>query len=102
MKEFKAWILTLTIINIKNLLIYLLFINLLGFLIMYIDKRRAKKDRWRISEHTLFLFAWFGGGIGTILGMYKFRHKTLKKKFTIGMPVILILELAFLIYLIII
>ena len=102
MKEFKAWLLTLPIITIKNLLIYLLIINLLGFLIMYVDKKRAKKDRWRISEHTLFLFTWLGGGIGTILGMYKFRHKTLKKKFTIGMPIILILEIAFLIYMIII
>lgn len=102
MKEFKSWLLTLPIINSKNILIYILIINILGFLMMFIDKRRAKKDRWRISESTLFMFTWLGGGIGTILGMYKFRHKTKKKKFTIGMPTILILELIFLVYIIII
>lgn len=102
MKEFKMWLLTLPIITAKNIIIYLVLVNLLGFLIMYIDKRRAVKSRWRISEGTLFLFTWIGGGIGTILGMYKFRHKTQKKKFTIGMPVITLLELFFLLYIIII
>ena len=69
---------------------------------MYIDKRRAQRDKWRISEHTLFLFTWLGGGIGTICGMYKFRHKTKKLKFTIGMPLILALETIFIIYMAII
>ena len=102
MKEFKNWLLTLPIINFKNIFLYLLIINLLGFLIMYIDKRKAKKGKWRIPEKTLFMFTWLGGGIGTIAGMYKFRHKTMKKKFTIGMPVILGLETAFLLYMLII
>lgn len=102
MKGFKEWLLTLPIITFKNIFLYLLIINLLGFLVMFIDKKKAEKGRWRISEHTLFVFTWLGGGIGTIAGMYLFRHKTQKKKFTIGMPVILILEIIFLIYMIII
>ena len=102
MKEFKSWLLTLPIINFKNIFLYLLIINLLGFLIMYIDKRKAEKGKWRIPEKTLLMFTWLGGGIGTIAGMYKFRHKTMKKKFTIGMPVILGLETAFLLYMLII
>lgn len=102
MKGFKEWLLTLPIITFKNIFLYLLIINLLGFLVMFIDKKKAEKGRWRISEHTLFVFTWLGGGIGTIAGMYLFRHKTQKKKFTIGMPVILVLEIIFLIYMIII
>ena len=102
MKAFKQWLLTLPIITIKNIIIYLIIINLLGFLVMFIDKRKAKKEKWRISEKTLFILTWLGGGIGTISGMYKFRHKTKKKKFTIGMPIILIIEILFFIYMIII
>lgn len=102
MKGFKTWLLTLPIITFKNIFIYLLIINLLGFLAMFIDKKKAQKGRWRISEHALFMFDWLGGGIGTITGMYIFRHKTQKKKFTIGMPIILILEVIFLIYMIVI
>ena len=102
MKGFKEWLLTLPIITLKNVFLYLLIINLLGLLVMFIDKKKAQKGRWRISEHTLFVFTWLGGGIGTIAGMYLFRHKTQKKKFTIGMPVILILEIVFLIYMIVI
>ncbi len=102
MKGFKEWLLTIPIFTLKNFLIYLVIINLLGFLVMFIDKRKAEKGKWRIPEKTLFLFTWLGGGIGTIAGMYRFRHKTQKKKFTIGMPVILILETIFIIYMIII
>ncbi len=102
MKGFKEWLLTLPIITFKNIFLYLLIINLLGFLVMFIDKKKAEKGRWRISEHALFVFTWLGGGIGTIAGMYLFRHKTQKKKFTIGMPAILVLETVFLIYMIVI
>lgn len=69
---------------------------------MFIDKKRAQNGRWRIPESTLFMFTWLGGGIGTIYGMHKFRHKTKKKKFTIGMPVILAIETVFLLYMLII
>ena len=61
---------------------------------MGVDKWKAKHNSWRIPENTLFMFAILGGGIGTIIGMYTFRHKTKKLYFTIGMPVILILEIA--------
>ena len=85
--------------SIKNVIIYLVIINILGFLAMGIDKRKAKKMQWRIPEKTLFLLTVLGGGIGTIAGMYTFRHKTKKKYFTIGFPVILILEIISVLYL---
>ena len=84
--------------TVKNIIIYFIIINLLGFLIMYIDKQKAKKGAWRIPERTIFIITAFGGGIGTIAGMYTFRHKTQKLKFTIGLPFILILELIGFIY----
>ena len=87
-------------IGLKNIIIYLVIINILGFFAMGIDKWKAKRGNWRIPENTLFMFTILGGGIGTITGMYAFRHKTKKLKFTIGMPVILILEVLLVIYLI--
>lgn len=79
---------------------YFVLINLAGLMLMGIDKRKAQKGKWRIPEGTLFLIAILGGSIGCILGMYLFRHKTKHKKFVIGMPLILILEAALLIWLI--
>ena len=84
---------------IKYILIYLIIINLTGFIAMAIDKRRAKKGEWRIKEYTLLMITLLGGGIGTIAGMYTFRHKTKKLKFVIGFPMILILEVFLVIYL---
>ena len=81
------------IFNVRNIIIYLVIINIIGFYIMWSDKRRAKWGKWRVPENTLFLITALGGGIGTIAGMYTFRHKTKKWKFTIGLPVILILEI---------
>lgn len=78
----------------KYVLIYLLIVNALAFLLMLIDKQKAKKKKWRIPEATLMGFAAIGGSIGALLGMYTFRHKTLHKKFSIGIPVILFLQLA--------
>lgn len=78
----------------KYFLIYLVLINALAFLLMLIDKQKARKQKWRISEATLITVAAIGGSIGALLGMYTFRHKTLHKKFTIGIPAILILQLA--------
>ena len=66
---------------------------------MWLDKRKAKKGMWRISEKTLFIVTALGGGIGTILGMYLFRHKTQKIQFVIGLPFITILEIILFIYL---
>lgn len=81
------------ILSIKNILLYLLAINLFGFFIMWLDKRKAKKGSWRIPEKTLFIITALGGGIGTIIGMYTFRHKTQKLNFVIGFPFITILEI---------
>ena len=89
------------IFTIQNIIIYLLVINLIGFLIMGIDKKRAKMHQFRIPEKTFFLITLFGGGIGTIAGMYIFRHKTKKKYFTIGLPLIAIIEIISIIYFIV-
>ena len=89
------------IFSIQNILIYLIIINLIGFFVMLIDKRKAKKGAWRISEQALFYITLLGGGFGTILGMYVFRHKTKKLRFTIGFPVILICEIVLSVYFII-
>ena len=75
-------------------IIYLVVINIVTFLVMGLDKRGS----WRVQESALFTFVIFGGGIGGILGMIKFHHKTKKLKFQIGFPLITILEIAFLIY----
>jgi len=69
--------------------IYLLIINAVGFLLMLIDKWKARKNRWRIPEATLFLVAAVGGSIGSLIGMYTVRHKTKHIKFIVGMPLIL-------------
>ena len=82
----------------KNILIYLLVINLMAFCAMWWDKRRAQKGEWRISEAGLFTLVLLGGGIGGIAGMYTFRHKTKKLRFTIGFPTILITEIVLAIY----
>ena len=86
------------IITTQNIVIYLIIINIIGFFVMGIDKKRAKMMEWRIPEKTIFLITLFGGGIGTITGMYTFRHKTKKKYFTIGLPSILIVEIISVIY----
>jgi uncharacterized membrane protein YsdA (DUF1294 family) len=80
-------------IDFKYVVLYLIAINVIGFIAMGVDKRKAKRMEWRIPEKTLFLITLFGGGVGTIAGMYTFRHKTKKLKFTIGLPVILITEI---------
>ncbi len=81
------------------LAIYLIIMNLMGFASMGIDKYKAKHNRWRIPEKSLFLFALLGGSIGSIAGMYIFRHKTKHTYFIIGMPAILIIQLALSVYL---
>ena len=79
------------IFTVQNIVIYFIVINLFGFFIMWLDKRKAKKGAWRIPEKTLFIVTALGGGIGTIAGMYTFRHKTQKIQFVIGFPFITIL-----------
>lgn len=75
------------------ILLYLLIINALGFLLMLSDKLRAKKHRWRIPEATLLAVAASGGSLGSLLGMYAFRHKTRKPKFYIGIPAMLAVQI---------
>ena len=84
----------------KYLLIYLLIINALGFLLMLVDKWKAKHNRWRIPEATLMGVAALGGSVGSLIGMYTVRHKTRHIKFTLGIPVILVAQIALAIYLI--
>ena len=85
----------------KNIIIYLLIINLVSFLSMGIDKWKAKRGAWRIPEQTLISMVLLGGGIGGIIGMYMFRHKTKKPRFYIGFPMILISEIIIAVYIII-
>ena len=70
-------------------LLYLFLINAVAFVLMHADKRRARKNRWRIPERTLIGTAVLGGSIGALLGMRCFRHKTRHLKFTLGIPAIL-------------
>jgi len=74
-------------------LIYVLLINVIGFLVMYIDKNKAKKGNYRISEKSIFIIAFLLGAIGTYAGMYKFRHKTKHTSFTVGIPICIILNI---------
>jgi uncharacterized membrane protein YsdA (DUF1294 family) len=76
----------------------LLTFNLLTFIIYGIDKFKAKKSKWRIPESTLLLLAVFGGSIGAWLGLQVWRHKTQHKKFYIGIPMILTLQVIATIY----
>ena len=78
--------------------IYLLAVNALGLIIMHYDKYLAKNNMWRIPEKTLLGIAAIGGSVGCILGMYSARHKTKKPEFTIGLPVILAIQLLVLNY----
>ena len=73
---------------------YLAIMTIIGFAIMGADKKKAKDNAWRIRESTLFLISLIGGSIGTLVGMYVFRHKTKHWYFVVGMPLILILHIA--------
>lgn len=78
----------------KILICYLIVINIASFGLMAEDKRRARKHAWRISERTLFAAALLGGSLGAILGMYLWHHKTKHWYFVIGMPLILVAQIA--------
>ena len=74
-------------------LILVLVMSIVAFCAFGLDKYKAKTDRWRIRERTLFLLALMGGGIGAFLGMRVFRHKTKHTQFVIGIPLIMIVQL---------
>ena len=84
--------------DIKELTIYLVFINVLTFLLYGIDKWKARRGKWRIPEETLIWLAIVGGSIGALLGMYLFRHKTKHKKFTLGIPAIFLIPMGLFYY----
>ena len=88
----------LEVFDLRYIVLYFFIINLVGFLAMGIDKYNAQKDLWRIPEGTLITIALIGGSIGAIIGMKCFRHKTKKLKFSVGLPTILISEVALVIY----
>lgn len=72
---------------------YLFLINATGLVIMLVDKQKARKNQWRIPEHTLLCIAAIGGSIGTLIGMKLFRHKTKHASFTIGVPLMLAIQI---------
>ena len=80
--------------DMKTIILYLIAINVVTFLVYGLDKWKAKRDAWRISESTLLLLAAAGGSVGALLGMQIFRHKTKHVKFTVGVPVILLVQVA--------
>ena len=84
---------------ITFLIIYFVIINIVGFAIMGIDKRKAIKRAFRIPEATLFIVALIGGSVGSILGMQVFRHKTRHWYFVFGMPAILVIQIALIVLL---
>lgn len=77
----------------KIFLAYLLIINAVGFALMLADKHKARNNLWRIPEATLMTAAALGGSVGCLIGMYTVRHKTRHVKFTIGIPLILAVQL---------
>ena len=83
----------------KPLLVYLILINAVSFLLMLLDKWKARKMRWRIPEATLLGAALLGGSVGSLAGMYLVRHKTKHIKFTLGIPVILAVQVVILVLL---
>lgn len=81
----------------KIFIIYLIAVNIAGFVLMGVDKRRAVRHRWRIRESVLFIVAAIGGSVGVLLGMLIFRHKTKHLSFEIGVPAILVVQVVALI-----
>lgn len=85
---------------VSYIALYLGTVNLIGFALMGIDKRKARKRAWRIPESTLFVIALVGGSLGTTIGMHLFRHKTRHWYFLYGMPAILLLQIGIVVLLI--
>ena len=85
--------------KLEYLALYLIFINVVAVIICIIEKLKAKIDGWRVSEKTLFIVSAIGGALGMYITMQLIRHKTKHKRFMIGLPVIILVQCAFLIYL---
>ena len=84
---------------ITSLFIYLIIVNLFTFIIFGIDKLKAQRGAWRTPENTLLLLATIGGSCGAFLGMKVWRHKTQHKKFTILVPLLMVIHIAIILYL---
>lgn len=80
-------------------LVYLALVNVIAFAVYGADKRRAKKDKRRVPEKTLFLLAIIGGSVGALAGMYTFRHKTRHWYFVWGIPAILVIQIVLTVWL---
>lgn len=87
---------------VSSIILYLIIINAVGFLLMLADKRAAKKSAWRIPEARLMSIALSGGCFGIYAGMILFRHKTKHPKFSIGVPLIMVLYIMLFVFLLIV
>ena len=83
----------------EEIICYLLAVNIVTFILYGIDKYKAKKGKWRISEATLLTMAAIGGSIGAWAGMRLWHHKTMHKKFKYGIPIIIIMQVSLVVYL---
>lgn len=81
-----------------TVVVYFIMINITAFLTMGEDKKRARNHEYRISEKTLWILAFLGGGTGAFLGMKKFRHKTMHTSFRFGFPLLMVLDLILFFY----
>lgn len=84
----------------RHIYIYLLIVNVIAFILYGTDKYKAKHHYWRISEKTLFALTIAGGGVGALIAMYVFRHKTKTPLFKWGVPIVLLIQI--LIYLLLV
>lgn len=83
--------------ELEVLALYLIGANMVAFILMGIDKRKAKRQQWRIPERTFWSLAIMGNALGVIVGMKVFRHKTKHRSFVFGMPMILVIQIILLI-----
>ncbi|MBU8905131.1 DUF1294 domain-containing protein [Desertibacillus haloalkaliphilus] len=83
------------------LFVYAMIINMIAVVTMKVDKHQAKKSQWRVPEKRLFFLALFGGAMGIYIGMKRYRHKTKHVTFTIGIPTIIILQIALILFFIV-
>ena len=84
---------------LNKIVIYLMILNFITFIIFGLDKLKAKKHKWRIKVSTLLELCFLGGALGGLIGMYTFRHKTKQKCFIIGVPLMLMIQVIFIIFL---
>lgn len=85
--------------SLEDFIIYFVIVNVLAYLIMRIDKNRSRSGKRRISEASLLSLAAIGGSVGILVSMYILHHKTRKKKFKFGVPLMLILQILLILYL---